>query len=115
MSTTQPQHATATRSRPPFETPLLVSAARCTLRYVALPFGFPLLGIAPGATLDVVTGAALGVLLTLDVIAAVSIVVTLRRLWRVQHPRRWQYVPVAATLLMLVGYFLLSDLPAPLV
>jgi hypothetical protein len=43
------------------------------------------------------------------VIAIVAIVATLRRLWRVRHPRRWQYVPVALTLAVLVGLFFVID------
>jgi hypothetical protein len=37
------------------------------------------------------------------VIAAISIVATLRWLWRVQHPRRWQYLPLALGLALPVG------------
>ncbi len=85
------QVVTTTGSRP-FETPLLFSAARCTVRYIVLPivlpFALPLLGVATGATLGIVTGVSLGILLLLDVVAAISIVATLRRLWRLQHPRR---------------------------
>ena len=85
----------------PFETPLLVAAARCTLRYVVLPFMLPLLGIA--------AGAALGILLVLDVIAAVAIVTTLRTLWRRRHPRRWLYALAALALGVLVGLFFAND------
>ncbi len=66
-------------------------------RYIVLPFVLPLWGIA--------TGAALGILLTVDVIATIAIVATLRRLWRLQHPRRWQYLALA----VLVGFFFMSD------
>jgi len=102
----QPRPATvatgsAEASSQPFGTPLLISAIRCTLGYIVVPFVLPLLGIA--------TGAAFGVLLVLDAIAAVSIVVTLRRLWQLQHPRRWQYLPLALILAALFGFFLLSD------
>ena len=73
-----PRKSVATTSSWPFETPLLVSAVRCTVRDMVLPFVLPLLGVA--------TGAALGILLTVDMIAAIAIVATLRRLWRLQHP-----------------------------
>jgi hypothetical protein len=104
-----PRQAVATTSSPPFETALLVSAVRCTLRYIVLPLVLPLLGIATSATLGIVTGAALGILVTLDVIAAIAIVATLRQLWRCQHPRRWQHLPVALALAVLVGHFFLND------
>lgn len=98
----------STESRP-FETPLLVAGARCILRYLVLPFLLPFLGVATGATLGIVTGAALALLLILDVIAIVAIVATLRRLWRVQHPRRWQYLPLALALTLLVAVFFAND------
>ncbi len=104
-----PREAVATTSSRPFETPLLVSAVRCTLRYIVLPFVLPLLGVGTSATLGIVTGAALGILLTLDVIAAIAIIATLRRLWRLQHPRRWQYLPMAMAMAVLVGFFFVND------
>ncbi|HBY94649.1 MAG: hypothetical protein M5U01_03470 [Ardenticatenaceae bacterium] len=58
-----------------------------------------------GATLGIVTGTALGFLLTMAAIAAMVIVATLRRLWRLQHPRRWQYLALA----VLVGFFFVND------
>jgi hypothetical protein len=99
----------ATAGARPFETPLLLAGVRCILRYVVLPLVLPLLGIATGATIGIVTGAALALLLTLDVIAVVAIVATLRRLWRLQHPRRWQYLPLALALTLLVGLFFVID------
>jgi hypothetical protein len=104
-----PREAVALTSSRPFETALLVSAVRCTLRYIVLPFVLPLLGVATGATLGIATVAALGILLTLDVIAAIAIVATLRRLWHLQHPRRWQYLSLALALAVLVGFFFASD------
>jgi hypothetical protein len=104
-----PQEAVAATGSRPFETPLLVAGARCVLRYVVLPFLLPLAGVATGATLGVVTGAALALLLILDVIAVVAIVATLRRLWRVQHPRRWRYLPLALALTLLVAVFFAND------
>jgi len=105
----QPLDPDSTNGGRPFETPLLVAGLRCTLRYVVLPFMVPLLGVATGATRGIVTGAALGLLLTMDVIAAVAIVATLRRLWALRHPRRWQYLAVALVLSVLVGFFFMSD------
>ena len=102
----QPVPANGSR---PFETPLLIAGVRCTMRYIVLPFVLPLLGVATGATIGIVTGAALGLLLTLDVIAVIAIVATLRRLWRLHHPRRWQYLPEALVLGVLVGFFFVND------
>ena len=109
MLQVQPRPADATVRRRPFETPLLMVGVRCTVRYIVLPFALPLVGVATGATRGIVTGAALGILLILDVIAVISIVATLRWLWRHQHPRRWQYLPVALALTALVAFFLVND------
>jgi len=48
-----PREAVASTSSRPFETALLVSAVRCTLRYIVLPFVLPLLGVATSATLGI--------------------------------------------------------------
>jgi hypothetical protein len=104
----QPSGVAATSSRP-LETPLLVSGLRCTLRYVVLPLVLPLLGASTRSALDIATGAALAVLLTLDVIAAVAILAMLRRLWQARHPRRWLYLPPALLLAVLVVVFFVND------
>ena len=104
-----PREVLAQTGSRPFEAPLLLAGARCILRYVVLPLLLPLVAVATGATAGIVTGAALSLLLILDVIAVVAIVATLRRLWRLQHPRRWQYVPVALALTLLVGLFFVID------
>lgn len=96
-----PWQAVVTTSSRPLGMPLLLAGVRCTLRYVVLPFVLPLLGI--------VTGAGLGIVLLLDVIAAIAIVATLRQLWRCQHSRRWQYLPVALTLAVLLGISFMND------
>jgi hypothetical protein len=105
----RPQQAVATTRRRPLETPLLLVGVRCTVRYIVLPFVLPLLGVATGATRSIATGAALGLLLILDVIAVISVVATLRWLWRHQHPCRWQYLPVALTLTVLIAFLLVND------
>jgi hypothetical protein len=102
--------AAATIRRRPFERTLLFAGVRCTMRYIVLPFVLPLLGAATGAAGGIVTGAALGILLILDVIAVISIVATLRWLWRHQHPRRWRYLPLALVLTVLVAIFFMNDL-----
>jgi hypothetical protein len=104
-----PREALAPTGSRPFETPLLLAGVRCILRYVVLPLLLPLLGVATGATVGIVTGAALALLLTLDVIAVVAIVATLRRFWRLQHPRRCHYLPLALALTLLIGLFFVND------
>lgn len=106
---TVPRAADATTSSRPLEAPVLIAGVRCVLRYVVLPFVLPLLGVGTGATLGVVTGAARAILLALDLIAVVALVVGLRRLWQLQHPRSWQYLPLAIALAVLLGFFFAND------
>lgn len=104
-----PDPGVATDGRRPLETPLLLVGVRCVVRYIVLPFALPLTAAATSATRAVVTGAALGVLVVLDTVAVISIVATLRRLWRHQHPRRWLYLPPALILTALIALLLLND------
>jgi hypothetical protein len=102
------EESSADTMRRPLQKPLLLVGLRCTARYIVLPFVLPLLGVAAGAR-GIVTGAALGILVMLDIAAVASIVGTLRWLWRRRHPRRWGYLPVAAALGVLIGLFLVND------
>jgi hypothetical protein len=80
---------------------MLLVGVRCAVRYIVLPLLLPLLGVA--------TGAALGVVLILDAVAVVSVVAALRRMWQRRDPRRWQYLPLALTLIVLVVVVFVSD------
>ena len=82
---------------------LLASAVRCVLRYVALPFGLPLVGLAPGV--------AAGVGLACDAVAVVAAVAAVRRLWATRHPARWRYLVFVGGLLLAVGALRLAETP----
>lgn len=86
-----------------------MSGVRCVVRYIVLPLVLPLAGVATAATFGIGTVAALGTLLTLDVIAGITIVATRRRLWRSKHPRRWLYLPLAMVLAGVAGFFFVID------
>jgi hypothetical protein len=75
-----------------------------------LPLLLPVLSVALRARPGIVSGLALGMLVILDVGAVVSIIATLRVLWRHRHPRRWQYLPVAAGLTAVVVLFFVNDI-----
>jgi len=78
-----------------FSFSILVSAIRCTLTYVVLPFALPLLGLAPGV------GPGLGV--SIGVIAIAANGFSMRRFWRAQHP--WRR-PITALHIGVIGLLL---------
>lgn len=81
---------------------LMVSAVRCILQYVVLPFVLPLVGIA--------SDSALPVLLLINVLAIGSIFYSLRRFWQVGYAYRWQYLGVAMAALLILSAFIALDL-----
>ena len=82
-----------------FSISMLISAIRCTLTYVVLPFVTPFLGLATGV------GPVLGI--GIGVFAIGANVYSLRRFWRVGHRLRRAitvlHVAVIAFLLVLIG------------
>jgi hypothetical protein len=87
QSTMRPERA--------FSVSILISAVRCTLTYVVLPFALPLLGLAPGV------GPVLGI--TIGVVAIAANVFSIRRFWRAQHPWR---VPITVLHVAVIGLLL---------
>ena len=78
-----------------FQKSIIISAIRCTLTYVLIPFVVPVLGFA--AAVD----APLGIALSL--VAIVSVTYSLRKFFGSDHPRRWQYASLAGVLLARLG------------
>ena len=74
---TQPTSMDATRG---FSRSILVSAVRCLLTYIVLPFVAPLVNLAPGV------GPVIG--LIVGTIAIASNVFSIRRFWLADH--RWK-------------------------
>lgn len=85
-----------------FGVSLMISAVRCILQYVILPFVLPVIGVA--------SEAAVPISLTINVIAVGLIVYSLRRFWRIGYARRWQYLPVALAALLILGVFITLDI-----
>lgn len=83
-----------------FSLSIMVSAVRCTLTYLVLPFMTPFIGLAPGV------GPSIGV--GVGVIAIASNAFSIRRFWRADH--RWKkpitVLHVAVISLLLVLMFL---------
>ena len=82
-----------------FRWSMIVSAVRCTLAYVVIPFITPLVGFAPGV------GPAIG--LVIGPVAIAANVWSLRRFWKTGHRWRRQmtvvHVGVIALLVVLLG------------
>jgi ABC-type iron transport system FetAB permease component len=83
---------------------LLLSACRCTLQYILLPFVLPWIGIA----------AAIPPWLTLVLsgVAIASLGRNVRSLWRTRHARRWSYLGIAAVVAVALVVFMVMDVRA---
>ena len=92
---------TAEGARKAFQTSLLVATVRCLLMYIVFPFVLPAVGLAS----DV--GPAIG--LVISVAAIVCIVLSMRRFWRADHPLRWWYGALGATVLCLLLVLIVVD------
>lgn len=80
---------------------LLISALRCTIQYVLLPFVLPWIGFA----------AAIPpwVTLVLGGVALASLTRNVRSLWRLRHARRWSYLAVASIVATALVLFMAMD------
>jgi len=85
-----------------FRTSIFLSALRCLLTYVLLPFLGPVLGLAGGV------GPAIG--LPLAVIALVFDVLGVRRFWIANHRSRWSATFVYAGVMALVLALMVIDI-----
>jgi hypothetical protein len=81
--------AEATRG---FSRSILISAIRCTLTYIVLPFVTPIIHLAPGV------GPVVGVVV--GVVAMASNVFSIRRFWRADH--RWKK-PITVLHVLVIG------------
>lgn len=85
-----------------FRYSVAVSAVRCLITYVAIPIVFPLLSIAGWVAAPV--GFAL------CVIAVVNGVISVRRFWVADHPRRWTYTWFMAIVFAILAVAMVSEL-----
>jgi hypothetical protein len=81
---------------------MLISATRCLLTYVVLPFVAPLLGIAK----DVGPGVGLGI----GLVAVTSNCLTIRRFHRANHRWRWAYTGIAVCVIVGLGILMGRDI-----
>ena len=96
----------AAGARKAFQTSLLVATFRCLLMYIVFPFVLPAVGLAK----DV--GPAIG--LAISLAAIVCIVLSMRRFWRADHPKRWWYGALGGTVLVFLLVLAVIDLAAVL-
>lgn len=85
-----------------FSTSMLISATRCLLAYVLLPMLTLGLGIA--TSVGPIIGIPVGVL------ALVFDVVGVRRFWVTNHPWRWRFTAIYASIMGLVSVLLVGDI-----
>ena len=87
-----------------FSTSVLVSAVRCVLTYLVLPFVAPALGLATGV------GPAIGI--PIGTVAIVFNIMTIRRFWAADHRWRWAYTALALAIIGLLVVLMAIDLSA---
>lgn len=85
-----------------FNASIAVSAVRCIIQYVILPFVLPVIGVT--------TRAAIPISLTINIIAIGAIVLSLRRFWLVNYKGKWTYLGIASAALCLLIVFIAADL-----
>lgn len=93
---------TAADAQRAFQTSMMVAAVRCVLMYLVVPFVLPAVGIARGI------GPAVG--LVVNSAAMVCIVLSMRRFFRADHPKRWWYAALGGTIFALLVYLAVVDL-----
>jgi hypothetical protein len=93
--------ASVASARRVFEVSIYISAARCLLTYIVLPFVFPIIGINTSAT------PAVGIPVSLIAIAAD--LMSIRRFWRADHKYRWHYTVLAGSIITAMVVLIITD------
>lgn len=88
--------------RSAFSRSILVSAVRCILTYLVIPFLLVPLGLASGV------GPVIGV--PFGVVAIVFNVKSIRRFWRADHKWRWAYTAIGTTVIAMLVVLVALDL-----
>lgn len=84
-----------------FQRSMFISAIRCTLTYVILPFVVPAVGFATGV------GPIIGIVI--GVVAMTCDVFTIRRFFAIDHRWRWHFSAVALSVIGLLAVLLVQD------
>jgi hypothetical protein len=91
-------------ARSAFEFSVYLSAARCLLTYIVLPFIFPIIGVTTRAT------PVVGI--TVSLVAMTADIASIRRFWRADHKYRWHYTALASTITVMMLYLVIHDVIA---
>ncbi len=84
-----------------FSISIAISATRCTLTYVLIPWIFPFLGRTTGV------GPLVGIIIGLA--AIVANVFSIRRFHRADHRWKWQMTVINSLVIALVSYLVVVD------
>ncbi len=87
-----------------FQRSIIVSSVRCLLTYIFLPF------VAPTISFFATIGPALGIVVS--IVAIASIIISMRRFWRVRHGQRWAYTILGGLMFCFIIFLLVRDIAA---
>jgi hypothetical protein len=93
--------SSARAARSAFQASVYISAARCLLTYIILPFVFPIIGVTTRAT------PAIGI--SVSLVAIVADVASIRRFWRADHKYRWHYTALAGAIICAMVVLIVTD------
>ncbi|MDO5533619.1 MAG: hypothetical protein Q4F65_03070 [Propionibacteriaceae bacterium] len=102
LGVTTPRGDSGAGAQRAFRASVIISAVRCTITYVLVPVLLPLLALSGWLA------APIGI--ALCIVAAVNGIVSLRRFWSAEHPKRWLYAAFLAVVFVILGIALVSDL-----
>ena len=94
--------STDAEARSAFQKSIVITACRCIVMYLVLPFVLPIVGVASGV------GPAIG--LVIGILAMIAIVYSIRRFWRADHPKRWHYTVFASVIIGFLIYLSVKDI-----
>ena len=94
--------STAAEARSAFQKSIVITACRCVVMYLVLPFVLPIVGVASGV------GPAIG--LAIGILAIIAIIYSIRRFWRADHPKRWHYTIFATVIIGFLIYLSVKDI-----
>ena len=98
----RPEGVTTASAYSAFQKSMLISALRCTLTYVILPFVLPAVRLAKGV------GPVIGI--TIGVVAMVFDVFSIRRFFAVDHRWRWHFTTIVLCVVGLLTVLMVRDI-----